>query len=264
MQKQVIFKQLTEKQDALKNHRVFSLLQSKEDLRLFMSWHVFAVWDFMSLVKRLQQELTVVTTPWVPSPYPQSARLINEIVLGEESDEAPDGRFLSHFELYLEAMREIGADTSNVEQFVSQVSSGKTVVDALEHNKVQPAIQTFVIHTMETVQHGQLVEVLGNFFFGREDIIPRMFKSLLDRWHLTSEQAPVFIYYLQRHIELDSDEHGPAALKMLESFTEGDDQALSQLSKAAEVAIHSRLMFWDALADELAFRQQARQLSEAG
>ena len=264
MQKQLIFKRLSEQQLSLKNHRVFSLLKTTEDLQLFMSWHVFAVWDFMSLVKRLQRELTVVTLPWVPSPYPQSARLINEIVLGEESDVTPDGRYLSHYELYLEAMHEIGADTSNVNQFVSEVISGNRPVDALKRGDIHPAIQKFVSQTLETAQHGQLVEVLGNFFFGREDLIPNMFQSLLEKWHLTREQAPVFTFYLERHIELDSDEHGPAALKMLNTFTDGDDEALVQLEKAAETAIKSRLMFWDALADEIVLQQQpASLLSEA-
>jgi len=263
MQKQLIFKRLSEQQLSLQNHRVFSLLKTAEDLRLFMSWHVFAVWDFMSLVKRLQRELTVVKIPWVPSPYPQSARLINEIVLGEESDVTPDGRYLSHYELYLEAMHEIGADTSTVDQFVSEVISGNEPIDALKCGDIHPAIQQFVSQTLETAQHGQLAEVLGNFFFGREDIIPHMFQSLLDRWHLTREQAPVFIFYLQRHIELDSDEHGPAALKMIKAFTDGDDEALMQLEKAAEAAIKSRLMFWDALADEIVLQQQSPLLSEA-
>lgn len=263
MQRELIFKRLSEQQHSLQNHRVFGLLNTVEDLRLFMSWHVFAVWDFMSLVKRLQRELTVVTTPWVPSPYPQSARLINEIVLGEESDDAPGGRHLSHYELYLEAMQEIGADTSTVDQFVSAVASGDGPEDALKRGGIHPAIQQFVTQTLETAQHGQLGEVLGNFFFGREDIIPRMFQSLLDRWHLTREQAPVFIFYLERHIELDSDEHGPAALKMLQAFTDSDD-ALMQLEKAAKAAIKSRLMFWDALADEIVLRQQASLLNEAG
>ena len=263
MQKNLIFKRLTDQQHSLQNHRIFGLLKTVDDLQLFMSWHVFAVWDFMSLVKRLQQELTVVTTPWVPSPYPQSARLINEIVLGEESDTTPDGRFLSHYELYLEAMHEIGADTSAVDHFVAEIISGNEPVDALKSNEIHPAIQQFVSQTLETAQHGKLVEVLGNFFFGREDIIPRMFQSLLDHWHLSSEQAPVFIYYLERHIELDSDEHGPAALKMLKSFTDNDDEALLQLEKAAESAIQSRLMFWDALADEIVLQQQPSLLREA-
>ena len=263
MHRQLIFKRLSKQQHSLQNHRVFSLLKTVDDLRYFMSWHVFAVWDFMSLVKRLQRELTVVTTPWVPSPYPQSARLINEIVLGEESDAAPDGRYLSHYELYREAMHEIGADTATIDQFVSAVISGTEPADALECGDIHPAIQQFVTQTLETAQHAQLVEVLGSFFFGREDIIPRMFQSLLDRWQLTREQAPGFIYYLERHIELDSDEHGPAAVKMINEFTE-DDEALAKLERAAEAAIKSRLMFWDALADEILLRQQKSPVSKAG
>ena len=262
MQKELIFKRLKEQQHSLQNHRVFGLLKTVEDLQLFMSWHVFAVWDFMSLVKRLQRELTVVTIPWVPSPYPQAARLINEIVLGEESDATPDGRHLSHYELYLEGMHEIGANTSTVDQFVSDVISGNRPVDALKCGDIHPAIQQFVSETLETAQHGQLVEVLGNFFFGREDLIPHMFQSLLEKWHLTREQAPVFTFYLERHIELDSDEHGPAALKMLKAFTDSDDEALLQLEKAAEAAIKSRLMFWDALADEMLLQQKDSLLSE--
>ena len=255
MQTQPVFKRLTEQQQALQNHRVFGLLKTVEDLQLFMSWHVFAVWDFMSLVKRLQRELTVLSTPWVPSPHPHSARLINEIVLGEESDEGPADGHLSHYEMYLEAMHEIGADTSTINQFVAAITSGQQPDDALKSGNIHPSIQQFVTQTLKTAEHGNLVEVLGNFFFGREDIIPRMFQSLLDQWHLTREQAPVFIYYLERHIELDSKEHGPAALNMLRTFTDNDDEALKQLEKAAEAAIQSRLQFWDALADEIVLKQ---------
>jgi len=262
LQQQLIFKRLSEQQHLLQNHRVFSLLKTTYDLQLFMSWHVFAVWDFMSLIKRLQREITVVTVPWVPSPYQQSARLINEIVLGEESDVTPDGRHLSHYELYLEAMHEIGANTSAMEYFISEVISGSSPPDALKCGDIHPAIQKFVSQTLKVAQHGELVEVLGNFFFGREDIIPHMFKSLLDRWNLTREQAPKFTFYLERHIELDSDEHGPAALKMINTFTDGNDEALVKLGKAAEAAIKSRLMFWDALADEIVLQQQSPLLEE--
>lgn len=97
-----------------------------------MSWHVFAVWDFMCLVKRLQRELTSIELPWLPSATPVATRMINEIVLAEESDETPDGISMSHLELYLLSMKDAGADTGQIEEFIAWLRTGKPVNRALE------------------------------------------------------------------------------------------------------------------------------------
>ena len=103
---------LNQKKAELSAHPIFSEIHSLSVLQRFMESHVFAVWDFMSLTKRLQQELTCTRLPWLPPRDPHAARLINEIVLGEESDDRLDAGHYSHFELYLDAMREIGASTT--------------------------------------------------------------------------------------------------------------------------------------------------------
>ena len=127
--------EITKKQKSLENHHVFSVVQNIDDLRVFMSWHVFAVWDFMCLVKRLQRDLTSVESLWVPPDSPLAARLMNEIVLGEESDEAPDGSYISHFELYLLAMKEIGADTRLIENFIDLIRKNYVRAGKSRHKK---------------------------------------------------------------------------------------------------------------------------------
>lgn len=212
-----------------------------------MSWHVFAVWDFMSLVKRLQRELTSTADVWLPPEFPLASRLINEIVLAEESDELPDGSYTSHFELYLLAMSEVGADTGQIESFISLLQQGVSVEDALEQVSVDPVIRDFVNKTMHTVNCGNLYQVLGSFFFGREHIIPDMFKSLLANWHIEESSAPMFSYYLNRHIELDGDSHGPAAKRIINSLTQDNELALQQLQSSATEAVNARISLWDGL-----------------
>jgi len=239
------------KQKILENHRVFSAIQNINDLRVFMSWHVFAVWDFMCLVKRLQRDLTSVESLWIPSDAPLAARLINEIVLGEESDEAPDGSYISHFELYLLAMKEIGADTQQIESFIDLIRMNTPVKEAMEKLSVSPYIQNFVNSTIDTVVNGNVYQVLGSFVFGREHVIPNMFSGLLENWHIDEKDAPMFVYYLKRHIELDGDEHGPAALKMIQSLTRENHTAIQELSTSAVDAIDQRAVLWDGLNESL-------------
>ncbi len=244
------------RQLVLEHHEVFESIQNMADLQLFMAWHVFAVWDFMSLIKRLQINLTSVDLPWVPSPHPLAARLINEIVLGEESDEVPGGGFLSHYEIYLLAMKEVGAQTNQIEEFVSLIRAGTPFTKALEIVSAPKCIQAFVTNTMETVKNGNVYEVLGCFFYGRENVIPQMFRNLLASWQIDTSKAPMFVYYLKRHIDLDGDTHGPAALKIINELTRDNPTAVQQLTEAAEKAINARIKLWDGLAMEFTNQNQ--------
>lgn len=238
-------------QYALDNHAVFNEIKNVHDLKKFMSWHVFAVWDFMCLVKRLHRELTSDGMLWVPPATPEAARLINEILLSEESDDLPNGGTLSHFEIYLLAMKEVGADTTQIEEFISLIKYGADVNDAFEQLNVHPCVQEFVNSTLGYVEYGNVFEVLGSFFFGREHCIPKMFTSLLESWHIDEQDAPMFVYYLKRHIEVDGDKHGPAAMKIIDILTHNDPVAASQLEGAAEDAIKCRIELWDGLLEHL-------------
>jgi hypothetical protein len=233
---------------ALHAHRVFGMVRHMEDLRTFMQWHVFAVWDFMSLVKRLQNDLTCVSVPWISPKYPGAARLINEIVLGEESDETPGHGHASHYDLYVDAMREVGADPAQMNRFLDSLISGQTVQSALRSSGASEAVIRFVSETIATAVHGATHEVLGSFFYGRENVIPKMFSSLLADWSIDEASVPVFVYYLKRHIELDGDAHGPAAEAIIREIVGENRQMRVELLKASISAVKARIALWDALA----------------
>ena len=115
----------------LVDHPIYSLVDSPDRLKRFMESHVFAVWDFQSLLKAMQQRLTCTSVPWLPTPDPEARRLVNEIVLDEESDELPEGGAASHFELYLDGMRRTGADTGPIDRLLAQLADGTSLDRAL-------------------------------------------------------------------------------------------------------------------------------------
>lgn len=232
----------------LETHPVFAEIAHAEALRSFMQVHVFAVWDFMSLAKRLQRDLTCVDLPWMPPTNPEAARLINDIVLAEESDIDADGHPASHLDLYLKAMRDVGASTEQFDRFLVALRSGASLSDALERAEVPGFVRAFVEHTIGTCLRGTTLEVMSSFFYGRENVIPPMFQSLLDHWGLSEGQAPGFVYYLQRHIELDGDSHGPAASRLIQAELGRDPDGLTRARDAAREAMAARRALWDGTA----------------
>ncbi|MGL6244934.1 DUF3050 domain-containing protein [Pseudomonas sp.] len=243
-------KELGPYQDRLAQHPLYGAIRSVEHVRLFMSHHVFAVWDFMSLAKRLQRDFTCVELPWIPVQNEDSARLINEIITGEESDIGHDGRPASHFCLYLDAMAEVSAPTERIDTFINQFTHSFSLGKALSQARVPAYVQTFVKHTIKTARKGSTAEVASSFLFGREDPIPEMFQTLLERWGLNTNQAPKLAYYLNRHIEVDSGDHGPGAQKILSRLITTPDQREKAL-KAAIDAIEHRIKLWNGIYGEI-------------
>ena len=220
----------------------------------------------MSLAKRLQQDLTCVTLPWMPNENSKAAHLIYEIILGEETDSLPNGKFCSHFEMYLIAMSEIGASTAQIDEFIQTVQQGihgaqTSVTDALERVGAAPAIQNFVNFTIETAVNGKTSEVLASFFYGREDSIPEMFRHLLDTWDINQADAETFVYYLNRHIELDGDKHGPAVKRIINDQFKEDLNSWHELFDSAIKSAELRIELWDALEAELKADYELRKLS---
>lgn len=240
--------QLQPARQRLVDHSVYRRIQSLDDLRVFMQHHVFAVWDFMSLLKALQRDLTCTTLPWVPKGNPATRRLINEIVLEEETDVDPEGRPTSHFELYLRAMRECGADTAPAECLLAALAGGASVPAALAAASAPAFVQEFVRQTFAVIAAGQPHAVAAAFTFGREDVIPAMFRRLVaDLAQRFPGQLDTFIYYLHRHIELDEENHAPLAQQMVRDLCATDPRRWQQAADVAAQCMAARVGLWDGI-----------------
>jgi hypothetical protein len=223
-----------------------------------MESHVFAVWDFMSLVKKLQLDLTTTTLPWQPPVNNSAAKLINEIVWGEETDLDKDGNSVSHFEMYLNAMRQIGANTLVIENLLSQLQNGKNIFDIIKQMELPSYVTDFLRFTFQTIEESKTHKIAAVFTFGREDLIPDMFISMIKRMNRENEHNfDQTIYYFERHIEVDGDSHGPMALDMITNLCGTDPLKWEEAISASKTALQRRIALWDGINLQITQKEKA-------
>lgn len=231
---------------AVVEHAVYSSIRTMEDIRHFQSQHVFAVWDFMSLLKRLQRELSSVELPWMVKGHPLIRRFINDLVLEEESGTDCNGGYTSHFELYRAAMVKSGADTSAIDLFVERLQDGQSVPAALSDLSIHENTREFVNTTWAFVVDAPVHCVAAAFTFGREEVIPDMFLRLLDN---LSQEFPGMLDllrdYLELHVSIDGESHGPMALRMIEELCGDDATKWKEAEDAALRALQARRGLWE-------------------
>jgi len=240
-----LVRELAEIQTELEAHKLYPMLDSVEAIQTFMSYHVFAVWDFMSVVKSLQKSLTCQTIPWTPVAHPSLARLINDIVLTEECDENMSGAAQSHFGMYVDAMKDMGVEVDTISNFVDHVKTGKRVDWVLEKMDMEKGICDFVNTTFDIIHTNKVHMIASAFAFSRETMIPRMFLQILKQPGAEDPRYSKFIYYLERHVEVDGDEHGPAALNMVKTLCGTDPRKWAEAKDAAVTALEARKKYWN-------------------
>nr|WP_295923674.1 DUF3050 domain-containing protein [uncultured Dyadobacter sp.] len=235
------------------DHKVYSVIKDIDDLRAFMRYHIYAVWDFMSLLKSLQNSLTCTTVPWFPAGDGETRHLINEIVTGEESDVDMDGNVKSHFELYLDAMEQCGADTGEITLFIETLRRTGSFESAFALAGTPENARNFVDFTFDTIRTGGDHMQAAIFTFGREDLIPGMFMSIIGDMHKNFPGSiSIFKYYLERHIEVDGDHHSHLALQMTANLC-GDNETRWQEAEAATIeSLQKRIALWDGVYEEIA------------
>lgn len=230
---------LTKYREEIVNHPLYKKLNSVEDIAVMMEHHVYAVWDFMSLLKALQSLLTCTTSPWKPVGDGKIRQLVNSIVLEEESDVDKENNPLSHYEMYIDAMKQCGANTSAIESFVSNVSTTNIP-------SVNDGVDAFLKTTFDVIESNETHKIASAFTFGREDLIPDMFTAIVNEYN-TENNLDKFVYYLERHIELDGGEHGPLALELISNLCGDDDDKWREVEETAIACLVARKKLWDSI-----------------
>jgi len=235
------------RQDLL-NHSLYSKIKNINDLQKFAETHIFAVWDFMSLLKSLQLQLTCTNTPWVPNENSETAYLINEIVLAEETDINQVGERKSHYELYLEAIKSFGADTNDIDLFLNKLKN-EDIFNAINSSNIPKEVKDFLEFTFKIIEEGRPHKVAAAFTFGRENLIPSMFTAILKNFQKNFPEQDIskLIYYFERHIELDEDEHGPMALEMVTELAENDPEKWKEIKEVSVEALKKRIGLWNSI-----------------
>lgn len=242
-----LLEQTSNPRKALLSHAAYQQVNDLRSLQVFMKNHVFAVWDFMTLLKTLQRRLTCIESPWIPPIDIHSARLVNEIVLVEETDEIAPGYYLSHFQLYLAAMEEVGADSEPIQSFIAAIQQGFPANEALANLAIPESTKSFVMTTLNAAS-GLTHEVAAAFLLGREDVIPKMFKQILTQLEAAQDiRCDSFRLYLERHTHIDEEQHAPMAKELLKNLCDNDSQKWMEALNAAKNALKARHSLWDGI-----------------
>jgi hypothetical protein len=241
---------------ALQTHSLYGRLVDLEQLRWFMESHVYVVWDFMCLLKSLQRFATCAEVAWRPVGDPAVRRVVNELVLAEESD-AFDGRVLSRLEAYLEMMDEIGADTGPMQRMLERLRGGVPIGLALGQ-EVPRRARMFIQTTLGIIGRAQPHEIAGAVAVGRELAIAPVFRQLVKTIERRGVSAARLRAYLDQRSTLDGGVREPAAARLLESFCGDDRQRWQEAGMAAADCLDARAMLWSRIEDAVTAQSPMR------
>lgn len=226
-------------------HPIFPRLKSLEAVKVFMEHHIWCVWDFMYLAKSVHSSLSG-RGAWSPSPCPETLADFNDILATEETDIGPTGKLGSHFEFFVEAMEQAGADTIPVRAFQRQVELGEAPLLAMRKSKAPTSAIQFVSATMNDASGPTHIRA-ASFCLAREDLVPRLLRRLRRYVPWNHPRLEMLKWYVDRHIELDTVHHGPTGRRILAAVIAGDSNRRAEASAAAELAIAARVKYLDAI-----------------
>ena len=140
-------------------------------------------------------------------------------------------------------MKQCGANTFPIENFVAKTND-KNIPS------VNDGIDAFLKTTFDIIKTEEAHKIASAFTFGREDLIPDMFTSIVEEYN-QNNNLDKFVYYLERHIELDGGDHGPLALKLISDLCGEDNQKWKEVEDVAIDCLIARKKLWDVIYSHL-------------
>ena len=229
-------------------HEIYLQLETLDDLREFMEHHVFAVWDNLSQLKALQNCISSPDVAWTPSEEPVSTRIINEMVVEEESDSDGKGGYMSHFELYRRAMKEAGAKTYMIDRFLVLMQEEEDLEKALEKIRMPESIKNYLRMNWEITNCEKPHQIAAAYFLGREDVVGELLHRL-DGDLLDFHEKNLALYrdYLLRHTKVDEQEQSRRMEAVLTELCGDNEQKWQEAEAAAKEALAARYALWDGM-----------------
>jgi pyrroloquinoline quinone (PQQ) biosynthesis protein C len=145
-------------------------------------------------------------------------------------------------------MHQAGSDAIAINNLFHELNFGKHIDEALIIADIPLSARNFMLHTFDVIGTNKNHVQAAVFTFGREDLIPDMFVSIVKE---LSRQLPgkvdILLYYLERHIEVDGGHHSHLAYEMTAELCGDDDSKWEEASTAVQEALQARIALWDGI-----------------
>lgn len=229
----------------LENHRLYALLINGDALRFFLERHVVCAWSYSALLQSLQREMLTHPLSLRAEADKEALKIVSELVLQQEVQELPDGRLVSHTELYLEAMQEAKCDLTGIINFLDMLENGVPPLIALEEAGLAPEAVKYGRKTIKLLNGPMHVKGAALFYEG-EPFLPDRFLFQLERM---AGQGPAgkLLEYFEGHIEGLSTPEFSATGRIVELCCREDEMLLREAEVTAESVLAARIELWNEL-----------------
>ena len=146
-------------------------------------------------------------------------------------------------------MKASGASTHEMDAFLDSVHTFQNIFVAIKKSHLHANVKAFLDFTFRVIEEGKPHQIAAAFTFGREDLIPSMFTEILENFQANFPETDLtkLIYYFERHIQLDADEHGPMAMQMITELCGTDSQKWNEVEAVSVLALDKRIGLWNAI-----------------